>query len=439
LAAAVCSGQIVVVDPTTNAPLAEELLLPDVPVNDYEQKVVAVENTGGGPVTIESATATGLGFSLCCLSSFTLAPQQSQTLTLQFAPTGTGNFTGALQIDSFTIFLYATSIPAASLFVQTSAGLNQAHEGTPLVLTLNSAFTGQLPCMLRNDTTGPVIVNSLAASGDWAMVSPPALPLTLQAGGQAAFALAATAPLQGGLEGVVSVDQWSYAIQAQPVMPAIQLSASSSTLQSGEQATLSIAFSSAPATTTAGTVELTFASSTSVALTDPAILFTSSGTTSAGFTSTAGQTAASFGGQTSLTFQTGTTAGTLHVHASWGSSADDLDIALAAAPIAIDTVTAQRQSGALQIVVTGFDNTRTAGQMNFSFFDSTGAFIGNPVFADFTQSFYNYFFDTAYNSGGMFKMTTVFPVTGNTGQVNAVQMNLMNSAGDAQTGVIKFQ
>jgi hypothetical protein len=210
-------------------------------------------------------------------------------------------------------------------------------------------------------------------------------------------------------------------------------------LNSAQQATLSIAFDSAPSTATAGTVDLTFASSTNTALNDPAILFPSTGTTSASFTSNPGQTSASFGGQASLTFQTGTTAGTLHFHALWGYSEADLEVSLVAQPMGIDSVAATRQSNALQIVVTGFDNTRTAGQMSFTFFDSQGAFIGDPVSADFTQNFHSYFFNPSNDDGGMFKMTLAFPVTGNPGQVASVQLNLMNTAGDAQTGVIRFQ
>jgi hypothetical protein len=156
------------------------------------------------------------------------------------------------------------------------------------------------------------------------------------------------------------------------------------------------------------------------------------------FTSVVGQAAASFGGASTVTFQTGTTQGTIHVMANWLDANVTSDVAITAEPVGIESISASRESNALDVTVTGYDNTRTAGVMSFSFFNSQGAFIGNSVPADFTQEFYNYFFQTAYNAGGMFKMTAHFPVTGNPGQVSSVQVDLMNSAGDAPSSTTPF-
>ena len=449
LAASTAAGQIVVKDHATGAIITSPLLLSDVAVNDFEDKALDIVNAGTQSATVNSATATGPYFSLCCRSAFVIPAGGLQTVTLHFAPTQTGYFSGALEIDALAIFVFARSDPAASLFVQTSSGLVQAHSGTPLIVTLGSSTGEQLPCVLENDSAGPVMVNSLSASAGWSLSGAPVLPLTLQAGQQAGFTLVGTltasaVAAQTAVAGVVTIDQWTYAIDAHPPQPNVLLQLSGTQLHSGQQATLAVNFDSVPAIAETGTVTLTLDTSGPIPLTDPGILFPSTGTTSATFTSVAGQTGASFagasnGGQSNITFQTGTTAGTLHVHAVWGYSDQQVDVALQPSPIVYGTIEAKRETNALDVTVAGYDNTRTAGRLSFSFFDSQGAFIGQPVTADFTQLFYQYFYQSEFNAGGMFQMVAHFPVTGGTGQIHAVQVDLINVSGDAQSGVIQFQ
>ncbi len=435
----ICAGQIVVRNHASGAPVVAPAVLPDVAVNDYEDQLFDVVNTGAASATVESAVTTGLFYSLCCKSAFVLGPGESQTLTVHFAPKQTGYFTGSLQIDSLIVLLFARSLPAASLFVQTASGLIQAHSGVPLNLVLDATFTGQIPCLLENNFSGPVTISVLSVSGDWALAGGPVLPDVLQPGEQASFALTRVSPAAGTtLAGTVIVNQWPYAIGGHPPMPNIHLNIPDSLLSSNQQTALSINFDPAPTTSISGTVNLSFEAAGSSLLIDPAIVFTSTGTTTAPFTSIPGQSAAAFGTSSSLTFQTGTTAGTLHIQAEWGYSEDQIDIQLQASPVVIEAIVATRAANTLDVTVTGYDNTRTAGRLSFSFFDSQGAFIGTPITADFTELFSSFFFQADYNSGGIFKMDAQFPVTGGANNVNAVQVDLMNSAGDAQSSVTRF-
>ncbi len=435
-----CDGQVIVREHASGATLASPYLVPDMALNDFETVALDVVNTGASAVTVQSATATGLYFSLCCDSGFVLQPGEAHALTLRFAPTATGSFSGSIQIDALTIFVFARSIAGATLLVQTAVGQLQAHSGTPLIVTESVPFPGHFSCVLENPSTGPITVQSLAASAGWAIANAPPLPLTLAAGQQAPFTLVSrNGASPDTISGAVSVDQISYAIEAHPPMPGIHISIPSGPLQSGQQVPLSITFDKPPAAVLAGSITMTLATTGPIELTDPAILFPSTGSGTAGFASVVGQTAASFNGSSSLTLQTGTTQGTLHLIATWGFSEDQLDIPLAPAPVAIETVAATRDASSVSVAVTGYDNTRTAGRLSFSFFDAAGAFIGDPVTADFTVAFYDYFFQTAYNAGGMFKMTARFPVTGGTGTIHAVEVDLMNSAGNAQSEKTQIQ
>ncbi len=435
LTAFLCAGQVVVRNHATGVVLASPTLLPDVGVDDVETIVLDVVNTGASSVTIQSAATTGLYFSLCCETGFVLQAGGSHSLTLTFAPLQTGYFSGALQIDGLAIFLFGRGLATPTLFVQSGPGAAQAHSGTPLILTESVPYSGQFACLLENNSATPVIVNALTSSGDWTLTGIPPLPLTLQPGQQAAFTLLGSTASSGTLAGVIHVDQQSYAIDAHPPTPGIHIHLSSGSLQSDQQASLSIDFDSAPAEALAGTVTLTFESAGSIQIADPAIIFTGSSGTSASFSSATGQLNANFAGQPSVTFQTGTTAGTLHVQATWGYSQDQVDIPLGPLPVAVESITATRSSKSIAVTVTGYDNTRTAGRFSFSFFDSSGAFIGSPVVADVTKMFSDYFYQSAAETGGVFKVTAQFPVTGGTGSIRGVQVDLMNTAGDTQTAV----
>ena len=441
LSAAACSAQVVVKNHATGAVIATPFVLPDAPVGDSEQIALDIVNTGEAAVTVNSASVTGEYFSLCCETAFDLAPAQAVTLTLAFAPLTAEYSSGSIQIDALTIFIFARGDAAASLFIQTAAGPAQAHAGTPTILTLDKAFNGRLACTLTDNDNGPVTVGSITVSGNLSLVSGPSLPLVLQAGQSVIFALAgAYGAAQTTIAGIVQIDSWSYAISAHPAEPNLSFQLPATLLSSGQQSNLSIAFDSPPIEAVTGTVTLTFTPSTTISIEDPAILFPSTGTTAVNFASVPGQTGALFSGQSSVVFQTGTTAGTIHLHAVWDFATADQDVNLEAAAIGVDTITATRGTNSLNVTISGFDNTRTAGRMTFNFYDSAGGIVGQPVPADFTQTFYNYFFGSAANFGGMFQVMASIPVvSGNTGQISGVQVDLQNSAGDTKTAVTKFR
>jgi hypothetical protein len=429
------SAQIVIHNHATGTVLASPFLLPDTPVNDWRQVQIDIVNNGTAAVIIQTS-AYGQYYTLCCETGFTLGPAAVQTLTMTFSPLSIGYMSGSLQVDAQVILLFAQGVPADSLFLQTPSGTVQAHAGAPLTFT--APAPAAVPCLLENNWSGPVTVNSISVTGNWTIAATPATPLVLQAGGKMAFTLTpAGAAVDGSVSGVVTIDQWSYAIVSQPSQPAIQIQVATPQ-KSAVQVPVAIQFNPAPTSAVTGTLQLSFDASTTIALNDPAVIFPSSGTTSVSFVSVPGQTAASFDGAVAAMFQTGTTQGIIHLTAAWGDASVTSNVAITAEPVAIASMTGSRQSDSLTVTVTGYDNTRTAGMANFSFYNSQGGFVGSVVSADFSSAFYNYFFQSAYNAGGMFKMTAVFPVTGGTGQISSVQMDLMNSAGDAQSSVTQF-
>ncbi len=103
-------------------------------------------------------------------------------------------------------------------------------------------------------------------------------------------------------------------------------------------------------------------------------------------------------------------------------------MALAPLPVQIDNAIAAALAGALDVSISGFDNTYSAGAMSFTFYDNNGVVIGSgPITADFTSQFKLYF--TGAADGSAFQMLVAFPVTGNSAKVGSVNVQLTNSAG----------
>jgi hypothetical protein len=147
-------------------------------------------------------------------------------------------------------------------------------------------------------------------------------------------------------------------------------------------------------------------------------------------------------GQPGFTFQTGTTAGTINF--SLTDSATQQTITLPAvtiqpAKVQIETSTAVRSSPNLILTITGYDNTYSAGQLSFTFYDVNGTNITpNAIQVDATSAFQQYFFSSSNTAGGAFSLQVTFPVTGDVTQIGSVTANITNSAGQASV-TQKFQ
>jgi hypothetical protein len=72
----------------------------NVPVSNSQSKDVTITNSGNANVTIAGVTVSGTGFSVSGGSNVTLAPNQSETVTVDFDPKSKGSLAGALTISS---------------------------------------------------------------------------------------------------------------------------------------------------------------------------------------------------------------------------------------------------------------------------------------------------------------------------------------------------
>ncbi len=130
-----------------------------------------------------------------------------------------------------------------------------------------------------------------------------------------------------------------------------------------------------------------------------------------------------------MTFQTGTTAGTITLTLTFPNGAPvTKSFTISPQQVQITAATALRQSPNLVVTLTGFDNTYSTGKLSFTFFDTSGKQITpNAINVDASGAFSTYFF-TNNQAGGAFSVQATFPVTGDVTQIGSVNVGMSNSA-----------
>jgi hypothetical protein len=177
---------------------------------------------------------------------------------------------------------------------------------------------------------------------------------------------------------------------------------------------------------------MAFQSSIAGVTDDAAIQFLSGPFRSATVSVAIGATSATIGGKSSMAFQTGTTAGTITFTLTLNKATQQLSLNIPASPIILDGANAVRQLGALGVAFSGFDNTYSASQLAFTFYDLKGtALPQGAIDVDSSTPFQQYF--SATQAGGSFALLATFPVTGDTTQIGFVTAQVTNSIGATTT------
>ena len=157
---------------------AASLNFGSVAVNSPTTQSLTLTSTGTSPVTVNSATITGAGFTIVALSlPVTLNPTQSVTFQVQFDPTAAVAGSGQIIISSNStggtalVALNGTgAAPNPQLSVSTaSLSFGSVAENTATTLSLTLTSTG----------TSPVTVNSAAITGAGFTIVGGGFPVTL--------------------------------------------------------------------------------------------------------------------------------------------------------------------------------------------------------------------------------------------------------------------
>jgi hypothetical protein len=202
---------------------------------------------------------------------------------------------------------------------------------------------------------------------------------------------------------------------------------------SGQQPGVSVSIPAPAPGDINGTLTLTFSSS--VGGDDKLVTF-QNGSRSISFSITKGNTTAA-----NVTVITGTVAGTITLTASVPGSPDVIKtIVISPAVPVITQVVLQQVTGGLNVIVTGYSNTREVSTGSFTFTVSSGNTLSQATIPVTLSSAYaTWFGNTASNNtGGQFKLTVPFSVTqGSAAAVTKVSVTLTN--GQGASGAVSSQ
>ncbi len=433
--------------------------------------VFRLTNTGGSAVYLTSLAVSGeyaSEFTIACpVSPQLCASAQTQQLPILINPTGTLDFT--IQFEPFqlgspsvTLTINAGSGISIILFGSGVPGLTALINNQPLgageTVNFGNVAVGSsqtIKITLENPPTnvalGVPVIAALAAP--YSLAGSALAQPTVSPGGSVALDVTFTPASNGAQQATLTIGLLTYPLlgtgtaappQTFPV-PSIRMTLAAPV--SGMQGSLSVTLASAPVLSGAGTVTLAFQPAITGVNDDPTITF-EDGTRSAAFTVTEGSTEASFSDGPTVAFETGTTAGTLVFSATLGSKSAQSTIAIPPAVIGIGTATAARNvacapsivyctTSNIEIQVNGWDNTRSAGELTFSFYDSNGNGIATGIAVNAASAFEQYFSASAL--GGVFGMDALFPVNPNIADTVATAVvQLTNGAGTVESSQITF-
>lgn len=430
---------------SAEVPIGNVLNLGKVASGDILSARLRVRNIGTSAATVSdfNFNPANPGFTIDRPSMpFKVAAGSVQDVLVSFSSAALGLYSANLQLktdaNNITVPLTVTVVVGPLLTVfPVCTGSN----GPPPSIDFGHVLAGQLRLCnfsLQNPGAQAMTIATFQLTGSGFQISSgPKAPFTIAAGDAVTFVINFTPAAAGSYTGALAIETRTYALTGSAFdtptttplsTPLLQFD--SGPFQSSQTRQLSMALPAAAPVAASGFVNLAFVPDSSLVAGDPSIVFLATGTRTLPFAIHQGSTLISINGQASVTFKTGTSSGQLRFTLSGISTDSDPTkvITIPPVPITIDPAIATKRTGNLDIQLTGFDNTYSAGSMAFTFFDTSGhALSPGAIPADFTKDFRTFFTNT--QTGSAFQVRVSFPVTGDASGIGSVDVRLSNSFG----------
>ena len=391
-----------------------------------------LRNPGPAAVRLERLAVAGSGFTPLNLPATpaTMFAGASADFGVRFQPAVAGASSANLRINDDIVLLLGAGLAGPTLL---DGGTALAAGATIDFGRLETGSSTTRRFTLENRTGAPIQVTNVTVSGaGFSGGNGIVTPVSLAPRQSAAFDVVCAPETAGAAAGALEVNRVVYPLRGDAVAPPLlqpQISIAPQTLASGQQARLSIRFAAPSPANGAGQLRLDFQGAA-----DPAVGFLSPAGRTVSFSVRQGEDTARFGDATGIDFQTGSTAGEVAFTATLGAWTERSSFSIAPAAAVIDSARALRSASSIDLTLNGFDNTRSAGALSFTFLDRTGQMLGGgPIRANASADFTRHF-ETA-NAGGLFALRAVFPVSGAVSQIDSVDVELANSAGLARRNV----
>ncbi len=185
-------------------------------------------------------------------------------------------------------------------------------------------------------------------------------------------------------QGTLAVDGRSFNLTGlgitpplEAVLPSLAINLASTAGASAQQNNLSVALGSASPVGGSGTLAMQFTPSVPGVADDPSVQFLSGKARLATVNFAQGSSVGTFNGQSNIAFSTGATAGTISFTLTLedGTPAGQTTLTIPPAAVTLDTATGLRKAGELDVSLTGLDNSYSASQLSFTFYDAAGATV----------------------------------------------------------------
>jgi centrosomal CEP192-like protein/HYDIN/CFA65/VesB family protein len=432
-ASAIAQIQVFEYNGTTETPVGGLYNVGSATPGDTLETRFRVKNTGTGPATFQTLSLAGTGFQIAAAPSlpYIIAPGSEVEFDTNFSPTTIGTYSAFLIVNTLNITLQGNGVQ--------SAVLTLAGSKTPLAagatINFGSVTSGSSTLQgftLSNPESSTLTVQSIAVSGTGfsgpiGLIAPVQLAPGLTASFQVSFQ-----PQNGqSATGSLTIDGRSFNLTGQGLntpLPTASITLASTVGASAQQNSLSIPLASASQVSGSGTLAMKFIPSVAGVTDDPTVQFLSGPPRIATVTVSVGDSIAKFNGQSSIAFQTGATAGTIAFTLTLPNGTLQASLNIAPVPITLDTASGLRKAGELDVSLTGLDNTYSASNLSFTFYNLTGAVVQPGAIGFSAGTIFQQYFATT-QVGGSFALLATFPVTGDTTQIGSVTLQITNSAG----------
>ena len=432
--------------PGSERPAGHTLDFGSVPSGDVREIPLRIRNLGDAAVTLERfrIRPPGSPFTLDGHPSIphVVAPGWNVDFRVRFRPPGSGDWSAVLEINELSFLLAGQSPPTAILAVE-DRGQFQALSAGETVVFGRIERAGRLSRRFRLTSPPEATVTVAALSldaGPFESSDLPGTPLTLRPGAAVEFTIT-YAPVRAGIHrSVLRLEQRSFILEGvayDPPLPKPAILLEPETLESARQAKVRITLPAPAPASGSGELSIEFQPSVQPAGEDAAIIFVNGQGRSIAFTVREGDSAARFGAEEAAVFQTGTTAGSLVLVARLGAHTVRHTVQIPATAVVIDSAAGRRAAREIEVEIRGFDNSRSARELTFTFYDTQGRpLAGQPIRADVAEAFRRYFESTTV--GGMFALTARFPVSGDPSLVGAVEVQFTSAPGPSAKRRIAF-
>ncbi|MBC7925383.1 MAG: choice-of-anchor D domain-containing protein [Bryobacteraceae bacterium] len=398
-----------------------------------------LRNQGQSAVTLTALYAAGSGFNMTGAPTvpFLVAAGMNVDFTIRFSPPNAGSYSANLQVNGTGYILRGTGLGGATL---RQGGQDLLPDSAIDFGRLERGTTSRIALTLFNTSSDSALVQSLVLTGSAFQMTPNQLsfPLQLNPGSSAEFEIVFTPLASGIASGSLTIDRRVFRLTGtafEPALPRPTITIETPAIRSSEQGRVSVRLVAPSKSFVKGALRLELRPAGTIRDNDAAAMFTS-GSRTVAFDIAPGDEVIRFRGETSAIFQAGTTAGTIVFVVEAGGWTEQQSVVVSPEPVRLTASSAVRSASGIDLMLTGFDNSRSLDDLSFTFYSNGQPLAGMPVRIAAGADFGRWW--TTSTLGGVFQVKAAFPISGDASKVTGVDVKVTNSVGTTATERLPF-